>query len=537
MSTEHGQHGQGRGATGPTGPEQRFAAYPSSDVLATDDPDGEPHRARWAVVALAGALVLALVGGVSWAVGSLSGGGAQPEDALPAGAVAFAKVDLDPPAGQKIDGFRFLRKFPELRERIPLDGDVREVLFDSFAEMAGWQDIDFETDVDPWLGDRLGFAGYPAGKADQFTSPGVVALQVTDADQAEDGLRRLVAASHGGVGGSETIGFVVEGDYALLAETQELAETYARKAGQKSLAEDERYAADVAELGDGVAAVWVDNAAAGEAGGVLDPTGLGLRGVSGLGAEAGRTTMVARFDGPEVFEVVGSVTGVGPAGWATHPVAGLGELPESTVLAFGLADGDELVPRLVDAAREGLASEDGGSAAFDDLLAEAAAETGIRVPEDLAVVLGDNLVTALDAETTEDGELQLAARVTTADVSRAEQVIRRLVADGPDLVLRTGDGQYVVGSSEAHADRLLAGEGGLGELPAFRQALPDLADADVAVWVDPVGLIEALFGGWDTGDSGEEATDPDLEPLAGVGLTANSTDDGEGTFRFRIVAR
>ena len=176
-------------------------------------------------------------------------------------------------------------------------------------------------------------------------------------------------------------------------------------------------------------------------------------------------------------------------------------------------------------------------AAFDDLLAEAEAETGITVPEDLAVLLGDNLVTALDAETTEDGELQLAARVTTADVSRAEQVIQRLVADGPDLVLRTGDGQYVLGSSEGHADRLLAGEGGLGELPAFRQALPDLADADVAVWVDPVGLIEALFGGWDTGDSGDEATDPDLAPLAGVGLTANSRDDGEGTFRFRIVAR
>ena len=95
-------------------------------------------------MALAGALVLALVGGVSWAVGSLSGGGAQPEDALPAGAVAFAKVDLDPSAGQKIDGFRFLRKFPALRERIPLDGDVREVLFDSFAEEAGWQDIDFD---------------------------------------------------------------------------------------------------------------------------------------------------------------------------------------------------------------------------------------------------------------------------------------------------------------------------------------------------------------------------------------------------------
>ena len=529
MSTEHGQ------GTGPTGPVQPFAAYASSDVLAANEPDSGPPRARWAVVALAGALVLALVGGVSWAVGSLSGGGAQPEDALPAGAVAFAKVDLDPPAGQKIDGFRFLRKFPALRDRIPLDGDVREVLFDSFADAAGWQDIDFDTDVDPWLGDRLGFAGYPADGADELTSPGVVALQVTDAGEAEEGLRRLAAASQDGVGGTASVGFVVEGGYALLAESQELAETYARKAGEKSLAEDERYAADLAEVGDGVAAVWVDNAAA--AGTGLDPTGLGLGGVAGLGSEAGRTTMVARFDGPEVFELVGSVTDVGPAGWATHPVSGLGDLPASTVLAFGLADGDELAPRLVDAVRQGGGSAEGGGDTVDDLLAQAEQETGIELPEDLAVLLGDNLVTALDAESTDDGELQLGARVTTPDVGRAEQVIRRLVADGPDVVLRTADGQYVVGSAEGHADRLMAGEGGLGELPAFQQALPDLADADVAVWADPAGLVEALFGGWGVSGPGEETTDPDLAPVAGVGLTASSRDDGEGSFRFRIVAR
>jgi hypothetical protein len=537
MSDEHGPGStpQRPWQAGPPAPSaQHFAAYPSSDVLATHDPEPgtEPQRARWAVVALAGCLVLALVGGVSWAVGSLSGGGAQPEDALPAGAVAFAKVDLDPPAGQKIDGFRFLRKFPDLRERIPLDGDVRKVLFESFAEQAGWQDIDFDTEVDPWLGDRLGVAGYPAGEGEQTTSPGVVALQVTDAAKAEDGLRRLVAASQDRVGGTASVGFVVEDGYALLAESQELAETYARKAAEKTLAEDERYAGDVAELGDGVAAVWVDNAAAARSGNLLDPSSIvGLGVGDGLGAEAGRTTMVARFDGPDVFEVVGSVTDIGPAGWATHPVSGLGDLPESTVLAFGLADGDELAPRVVDALRTGTAAQ-----GEQDMVARAEQELGIELPDDLAVLLGDNLVAALDGTTTDDGEIQAAARVATSDVGRARQLIQRLVADGPDLVLRTGDGQYVVGSTEGLSDRLASGEGGLGDQPAFRQALPDLADAEVALWVDPAGLVTAIFGGWDTGSEGDES-DSGLEPIAGVGLTASSQDDGRGTFRFRIVAR
>jgi hypothetical protein len=46
---------------------------------------------------------------------------------------------------------------------------------------------------------------------------------------------------------------------------------------------------------------------------------------------------VARFDGPDVFEVVGRATGTTTAGWATHPVTGLAELPASSGLAFGLA--------------------------------------------------------------------------------------------------------------------------------------------------------------------------------------------------------
>jgi hypothetical protein len=536
MSDEHGPAStrQRPWQAGPPAPSaQHFAAYPSSDVLATHDaePGTEPQRARWAVVALAGCLVLALVGGVSWAVGSLSGGGAQPEDALPAGAVAFAKVDLDPPAGQKIDGFRFLRKFPVLRERIPLDGDVRKVLFESFAEQAGWQDIDFDTEVDPWLGDRLGVAGYPAPDGEQNTAPGVVALQVTDAAKAEEGLRRLVAASQDGVGGTAPVGFVVEDDYALLAESQELAKAYARKAAEKTLADDERYAADVAELGDGVAAVWVDNAAATGA--------MGLWGLLGVGSDpdlrsaAGRTTMVARFDGPDIFELVGSASDVGPGGWATHPVTGLGDLPESSVLAAGLADGEELAPRLVDAARAATSGQDGGET-FDEMLAQVESETGIRLPADLAVLLGDNLVAALDRATHDGGSLQTAVKVRT-DAGRAEVVIQRLVAGEPDLVLRTSADGYVLGTSKSHADRVLAGDGTLGEHPAFQKALPDLTDADLAVWADPAGVVEALFGGW--GTSGDAAEESGLEPIAGTGLTASSREDGTGTFRFRIVAR
>ena len=109
----------------------------STDVLASE-PEEPTKRAPWGLVGAAGVLVLALVGGVTYAVGALSGGGSQPADALPSGAFAAVTLDLDPSAGQKLDGFRFLRKFPALRDKVPATGDLREVMFDAVADDAGW---------------------------------------------------------------------------------------------------------------------------------------------------------------------------------------------------------------------------------------------------------------------------------------------------------------------------------------------------------------------------------------------------------------
>ena len=109
-------------------------------MLAAPEPEGRRKPATWWVVGGVVALVAALIGGITYGAASLSGGGTQPEDALPAGAIAFAKVDLDPAAGQKVDAIRFLRKFPSLRDRLAEDADLRKVLFDAVAERRGLEE-------------------------------------------------------------------------------------------------------------------------------------------------------------------------------------------------------------------------------------------------------------------------------------------------------------------------------------------------------------------------------------------------------------
>jgi hypothetical protein len=507
----------------PDGPQQDWSVTPDvlPDVLAAQPGPAPGRRASWPLVAAAAALVLALVGGVTYAVGALSGGGQQAADALPGGALGLLSVDLDPPAGQKIDGYRFLRKFPSLRDHVPLDGDAREIVFDAIADEAGWADIDFDADVSPWLGKRLAVALYPP--AGQGSEPVVVvALQVTDTDGADAGLEKLATAARRGTGDATPVGWAFSGDYALITENSMIAKDLADRSGAAPLSADEHFAADTASTDDGVVLAWADLGRAGE---VLGDTAAVPQAFGG--SATGRTTMVARFDGPDVFELSGTTTGVDGAGWAQHEVQGMADLPASTAVAFGLADGDDLAARAWDAAKGffGLFSEsrDDGAAA-DELL-------GLHMPDDLATLLGSNLLLAVDGG--ESDQVQVGARITT-DVAAANRVLDTLEQHQggllvPEfaLVRRTVGDDLVVAATRAQADRL-AGDGALGDEESFRSALPDLDDAALALWVDPAGA-QAAFG------LGGEP-DPDLEPLDGVGVTVSSISDGTASFRLRLVA-
>ena len=502
----------------PTGPHPDWATA-STDVLAAGV-EPPPRRASWPLVAGAAALVLALVGGVTYAVGALSGGGQQAAEALPTGAFGLVSVDLDPPAGQKVDAFRFLRKFPTLRERVPLDGDVRELVFDALADEVGWDDIDFANDVAPWLGKRLAVAAYPPA-GDGAGPVMAVALQVTDTTKADAGLRRLASAAQDGTADKAPVGWAFSGDYALITETASDAQALADSASGSPLAEDPHFAADTAAAGAGIVLAWADFGRVSEAlaGAVPSPLLLG-----GGAMPSGRTTLVARFDGPDVFEVTGSSTGVVGAGWASHEVRGMADLPRTTAAAFGLADGDALAEAAWGAASNVL----GFSGLTGPKLGE---ELGVDMPGDLATLLGDNLLVAVDSAGS--GVVQVGARITTDAVAAGrvlDKLERRtggLVPPELTVVRRTVGDDLVVAGTRAQADRLAA-DGDLGDLPAFRSALPDLGTASLALWADPAGVLSAV------GFGGEE--DPDLEPLDGVGLTVTSTSEGSASFRMRLVA-
>src|SRR5206468_6877594 len=89
----------------------------------------------------------------------LTGGGTQPDDVLRSGAIALAKVDLNPSLGQKLAVWQLSRKFPAVFN----DSGKDTVLKDSVvAGLLRDTSLSYATDVKPWLGDRAAIAAYPA---------------------------------------------------------------------------------------------------------------------------------------------------------------------------------------------------------------------------------------------------------------------------------------------------------------------------------------------------------------------------------------
>ena len=160
-------------------------------------PGAAPRGRRTGLVV--GGVVAALVlgGGAVFAAQKLSGGGAQPADVLPSDAYAYLRLDIDPSAGQKIAAVRFLGKLPQVKDTLET-GDPRKKLWELASKDASTTasaKFDYDADIAPWLGDRVGAALRPGGTED---TPNVaVALQVTDEAAAKDTLDRAPRVRHG----------------------------------------------------------------------------------------------------------------------------------------------------------------------------------------------------------------------------------------------------------------------------------------------------------------------------------------------------
>ena len=456
-----------------------------------------------ALVAVTAAAALAVAGAGVATAAVLGSGGAQPEDVLPRSTVAVVKVDLDPAADQKVAAYRISRKFPSLKanEDSPLSDLLKQGLESSDS-------VDYAKDVEPWLGKRLAVAAVPDGK--EVTV--VIAVQVTDRDKAEAGLKKLAADSDHPFG----YALVPGEDYALLTPEGQDAKQYAT-AGEH-LADNEKYGDAVDELdGNQVVTGWVDLAAAS----ALAPQVKGERPsgyvVAGLHLDASYVEVTGKAIDVKAGEQ--STAGRGKVGLVQT-------LPDDTVAAFGMTGLD-------DGLRTMLQQKDG---ALGEALSGVEGQVGISLSDDLPAAVGkETAVAVLPGDSPGFG-----MRSRTDDAERGLAALQRVLAQtflsgSPDaiaraqgLVRRTPDG-LVAGSDPDAVDRI-ARDGGLGRSGAFRQAVPDAGDAGAIAFVDIQRAI--VLSGQDL----DEQEVRNTEHLSAVGMSA-SADGANGSFRLRLTFR
>ncbi len=109
--------------------------------------------------------------------------------AVPADAVAYATVYLQPSTGQQMNLALMLGHVPGFSDAANLDQKIHEIA----ARFLGQAGIDYEADVRPWLGNQLSIALRPEAGDVAMPSPSLLAA-VKDQAAAESGMATIAAA-------------------------------------------------------------------------------------------------------------------------------------------------------------------------------------------------------------------------------------------------------------------------------------------------------------------------------------------------------
>lgn len=523
---------------GPVEPEYLGAGGPPPEPQRHAVGAGRRHRAG--LVAAAAAAVVVAVGAGAYGVVQLLAGGSSPATAVPADAVAYVSLDLDPSAAQKIEAFKILRKFPAARKELGSRDDIRRAVFEEIRTSDGCAKLDYARDVEPWIGDRVALAAVPDSR--HGAAP-LVVLQVTDQDKARAGARSIEDCGSGANDQEpHRTGISFVGDYMLLAETQQEADAFAKDAEAGTLADSQEFTAALGRTGDpGIVTMYVskdapralataaaqDSSIAGADNATRDRVDQVAKMFQDFQGAAG----VVRFrDGAVEAEVAaqGLPATMGGAGGRGPDT---GTLPGTTAAALSLAFRHGW---LEDYLRQ-LNAMSGSGDTVDQMLADGEQETGLQLPEDIETLFGDGITVSVDGsadlksftESPDPAEVPVGIRIQ-GDPDKIVPVIDRLEkvagADADLVKVARGDGQVAVGFSQGYVERLLQ-KGDLGSVAAFEDVVPDAGRATGSFYVNfdaGDGWAEQLA---DVVSGGDAAARSNIAPLDALGASAWTEGD------------
>ena len=515
---------------------------------------GGRNSRRGLVIGSAAVASVLILGGVSFGAYSfLNAGSDQPAEAIPANAVAYARIDLDPSAGQKVNLLNLLDRFPEFEESTGISSDrqdLRKLVIEGMLEDSGCE-LTYEDDFEPWVGNRAGFAAVPVGD----TVTAVISIQVEDeaaAERAVEAIEQCGVQSDdmfGGMSGSSgqmtsTEEYVEESAYSSELTTEEegssgqpgvdfvdgymvLTEKEHLSAvmdglAEESLSDNEAFQEDMDTLGEqGLVSYWMDVDGLSkipEFAAQMDEDAAGIY-------DGYHSAFGALRAGDDYIEVFNSARTDEELTDKRTPVA---ELPESTMVAASLAGGGDVVNRYWADVEDFMNSASGGYA--EEELESFQDETGLSIPDDLITLFGDSVTMSmtpdgLDPATQDPSQVDVGARFVTDKQALEELVtqVEELAAQQGaefDLITSETDDGLVVASNQEYADEI-AGGGDLGDSETFQTAVPN-ADDSLGVFYVDLNKAHEVAERFD-GEESDEAVRY-LEPLEAFGFSVVQED-------------
>jgi hypothetical protein len=488
-------------------------------------PEQTGPRSRRGVWLVAGGIVGALaIGAGAWAALSFFQQGAQPAEALPASTIAYLSVDLDPSGGQKIDAFRTLDKFPAFKDKVGIHSvdDVRRKIGEQLIKGSGCDNLTFDADIDPWLGNRAAVAAVDLGNSQPDP---VVVIQAKDDGKADSGIHELLNC---GDSPANDLGYDVHDGWVVMAMTQDLADQAVAAADKANLADDATYQKWTKAVGDsGVVNMYAAPAAGdylaehlGDLTHAFTPFADSTGSVSSATSSAYHSTLAAPRAASPALDVLKNFKGAaatirftgGGLEFATASDPGLSQsnvttdqggavvsqLPDDTAAAFGIG----LKPGWVEQLANRIASSSGGSQTGRELLDQLAQDSGLDVPADIETLVGSSTAISISkdfdyeaAVQSSDGTGVPVAVTVKGDPAAIEKVLVKLRAqDSSSSAALDSDSRgdlLAIGPSSDYRQEVLAG-GQLGSSDAFTSVITDAGHASTVLYVNIDDLEHAI---------------------------------------------
>lgn len=485
---------------------------------------GAPTRSKRGLALGGGALALALVAGGGLYFASQAGSGGdddQPEAHVPATAFAFARIDLDPSADQKVAVHEFASKFPsgpKTTKGDPIQAILTEMLKDSDNPKCT-----YETALKPWLGKRVGVAAITG--AGGKTQP-LLVIQVKDEAKAKAAKALFQGpdcASDSGDDSDELRGFTVTDGYALMSTEQADVDAAISAAKTKSLKDADTFTTDVEKLeGNQIMVGWVDLERAFDAASKESPQ-LGMIPNNMASQFKGRVVMGMHMGNDFAEMTMRVIDGAALPVDMSGDAAAITKLPASTVLAIS-ANG---VQQQIEAS---LTQMQSSGLPLDDMLKGAGEQYGLDIRGDLLPLLGSSMTLSLGNVPTNPLDAKFGLQSTVKDPKRAAAVGKKLAAQAAKSGVpleASVDGSTFYLTSKGYTGELKK-DGALGTSPTFVKAMGDLKGKLVGTGYVDLSQLAKLGAGTGAGE--------DLEHLSALGVSAR-VDDGQPVLRMRLVVK